>query len=129
MKNLYQELESVLTNNSKTFDDILWVGTKDFYVPTESFLTKIKDIYYDNDAGVIEISPDLIIMGDNWYLKRKFSLSGAEGWEFVDFITKPKVERTDISNYCIRDYVDENGFRILNSATSLSDLNPEPLQS
>jgi len=126
MINMYQELTQALAANGKTMDDIQWVGTKEFYVPTAEFLTRIQELYYDQERGCAEVATDLIIIGVDWGLRRKYDYKGNEDWEYIELPVKPDAVRSDINNFTIRELLDPMGFRVYNDACVLTDLNPEP---
>lgn len=125
MINLYQEINTALASNGKTFEDILWVGTKEFYIPTEAFLAKAQEVYYDQERGCPEVGIDLLIIGADWGLRRKYDAKGAEEWEFIIMPEKPAAVRADALNLTIRDVLDPMGFRVHNDACTMLELNPE----
>lgn len=88
MVNFLKETTEVLSENGKTFDDVLWVGSSDGYIEKDLFL-KLANINYDNGYGGQEIAQDLLIVGQGWWLERG-GYDGSEWWEFKVIPTKPK---------------------------------------
>jgi len=98
--NLLEETLTKLEMNGKSEKDVKWVGDiKSGYinshirsfsgVKTWSEFKKIaKNIDYDNGYGGVEISENLVVVGDNWWLERH-EYDGSEWWEFK---TLPKKE-------------------------------------
>ena len=124
MINLYQELQAALAANGKTEADIHWVGNHDFTIPTQAFLDAIKEVYYDQETGVGEVAMDLLIIGENWGLRRRILVDGQEGFEFIVMPDKPTLERTDVTKYSIRECLDAEGFRIFAETHTLEEMNP-----
>lgn len=87
MANLLKETLEVLSDNGKSFDDVLWVGSGDGYITKELFL-KLADVNYDSGYGGQEIAQDLLIVGEDWWLERG-EYDGSEWWEFKTVPTKP----------------------------------------
>lgn len=85
--NLLNELKERLEEVNKTIDDIKWVGTTDFKVDIETFL-KLADTEYDDGYGQQEVAPDLLIVGDDWYIDRR-EYDGSEWFEFHKKIEEP----------------------------------------
>lgn len=80
MINLLQETLSVLEENGKTIEDVLWVGNK-YNKTSWSNFESVANITYDNGYGGNEIASDLLIVGDGWWLERG-EYDGSEWWEF-----------------------------------------------
>ena len=78
--NLLYETERILGLYGHSFDDVKWIGTKDFKIPREDW-THLLDVQYDNGFGAQEVACDLLIVGDNWWLERH-EYDGAEDWEY-----------------------------------------------
>jgi hypothetical protein len=69
--NFLTETLEVLKENSKTPEDVRWVGTQNGdYALTWDEFKPLADFEYDNEHGAIEIASDLIIVGDDWWLNR-----------------------------------------------------------
>jgi hypothetical protein len=104
MKNLYEELISILTEYNKTLDDIEFISmdTSSVYSKTNmveidknNFITVAKKTNYDDDYGGIEIPSSLMIVGKDWWLERH-EYDGSEWFEFKTIPTKPdKIETID----------------------------------
>lgn len=91
MMNLLKETEEVLSKHGKTFDNVLWIGGRDFTISIEDF-KKLADREYDNGYGAPEVAIDLKVVGDNWWLER-YEYDGAESWRFKTLPKKPDAER------------------------------------
>lgn len=61
--NLLEETKEALERNGRTFDDVLWIGCRDFRIPVERFMELADDIY-DSSYGGVEVASDLIVVGD-----------------------------------------------------------------
>lgn len=88
MINLFAETTAVLKQHGKTWDDVVWVGTSDFFIPTAEFIKMIADIEYDNSYGNAEVNERLLIVGDTWWLERA-EYDGSEWWEFKQQPVRP----------------------------------------
>ena len=88
--NLLKETEKILKENGKSFDDIKWIGNKDYYIDIDKFI-EVADTEYDDGYGRTEVALDLIIVGSNWWLERA-EYDGMEWWEFKQMPKKPKKE-------------------------------------
>lgn len=96
MKTLYYEIEDELAKHGKTFDDVLWIGTKD----TEIQITNPKkqlDITYCPGYGAPEINPWLLVVGKDWWMERH-EYDGSEWFEFKTYPNRPpkKTEDTEL---------------------------------
>ena len=78
--NLLDETIGALEENGRTFDEVLWIGCRDFRIPIGRFLELADDIY-DSSYGLIEVAGDLMVVGDGWWLSR-WEYDGSEGWEY-----------------------------------------------
>lgn len=90
-ENLLQETIDVLREHDKTIYDIKWFGCYDFTIP-ESQFQELFDVEYDAGFGSQEITTDLIVCGDDWWLERE-EYDGCESWAFKTMPTRPKEER------------------------------------
>lgn len=106
--NLFKETLEILKDNSKNFEDILWIGTINYYVDKEKF-KEIANIEYDDSYGAQEVAKNLIIVGNDWYLERH-EYDGSEWWEFKTIPIKPDKE-LDLKALTV-DQAYENGIDI-----------------
>jgi hypothetical protein len=90
-KNLYLETLEKLLDYNKTFEDIRWIGTYDYFTTWENFVV-ISDVLYDASYGVQEVMEDLLIVGDDWWLERS-EYDGSEWWSFKEIPTKPEKQK------------------------------------
>lgn len=81
-----RETERTLLGNKKKPSDIRWIGTMGVRFETTDLKT-IFDIEYYDGFGAQEINPDLLVVGDDWWLERH-EYDGSEWWEFK---TMPKM--------------------------------------
>ena len=89
--NLLQETIEELEGLGKSPKDVLWVGCikdkwSDYEVQFNGVISweefvKIADIEYNEDFGMVEISLDLVIVGNDWWLERN-EYDGSECWAF-----------------------------------------------
>lgn len=96
IENLLQETKCVLTQNNKTLDDVLWVGSNHLtynenhdYTPVftrtsvEEFIARA-DRNYDDGFGGAEVNESLILVGKDFWLERG-EYDGSEWWEYKQF--------------------------------------------
>lgn len=98
MVNLYEELIENLKYNNKTLDDIEYIITNEWDIPTnkfklieipkEHFLKLAKETNYDNGFGLPEIDTNLKVVGKDWWLER-VDYDGEEWFEFKKLPDKP----------------------------------------
>lgn len=89
MRNLKEETLSELESHGKTKEDIRWIGCNKFKIPINLFW-KLADKEYDSGYGGVEVAPDLLIVGDNWWLERH-EYDGSEWWEYKEKPKEPKL--------------------------------------
>lgn len=94
MINLLEETKKVLKEHEKTFDDVLWVGTGDYYIDVQRFI-ELADKKYNNSYGTEYVNTDLHVVGTDWWLERH-EYDGSEWWEYKTIPIKPN-EKTDFS--------------------------------
>lgn len=80
--NLLREAIGVLQANDKTPADVRWVGASSgaLAISWDEFAL-LADRAYDSGFGHCEVAPDLVIVGDDWWIERK-EYAGREWWEF-----------------------------------------------
>lgn len=88
MRNLKEETLSELEFHGKTKEDIRWIGCNKFKIPINLFW-KLADREYDSGYGGVEVAPDLLIVGDNWWLERH-EYDGSEWWEYKELPKEPE---------------------------------------
>lgn len=96
--NLKEETLEALRLNGKSLEEILWIGSKDYFIEFDETLS-VLDVEYDNGFGAAEIAVDLVVVGKDFWLER-FEYHGAEGWNFKEkpknpdeILKKPKVSK------------------------------------
>jgi hypothetical protein len=82
VSNLKAETLEELSEHNKTVDDIVWVGSRDGFIPVDEFI-QAADFDYDEDFGLAVVARDLVVAGTDWCLYRH-EYDGAEWWEFLD---------------------------------------------
>lgn len=92
--NLKKETLEAMQGYGKTIDDIDWIGSKDFSIPTDLFF-KLADVEYDNGYGSPEVAQDLMIVFKDNSAMYRWEYDGSEWWNYISF-KKPEVERNDI---------------------------------
>jgi len=90
--NLLQETINDLSNNGKTPDDVVWVGSREIKTDWENF-RQVADVEYDDGFGATEVATDLLIVGEDWWMERH-EYDGAEWWEFKRMPNEPSEKVT-----------------------------------
>ena len=103
--NLLEETEHALSCYNKTWDDVSWIGGRDFYISIEQFKEAAKDTNYYCGNGREEVAVDLVIcFNDGSWLSRA-EYDGSEWWRYNSYPQKPqtfykgKVKLADPSGY------------------------------
>lgn len=83
MENIVKETLEDIGDLGYTEEDIKWVGSYDgkYAMSWGEFKEKFKRLVYDCGYGGQEISKDLVVVGDDWWLERE-EYDGAERWEY-----------------------------------------------
>lgn len=97
MVNLLTETLNALKFNDKSEKDVIWVGCRNFKFSWEHYKT-IANFEYDNGFGGNEISSDLVVVGDKWWLSR----GEYDGSEWFDYNEKPKEPIAEINIKSLR---------------------------
>ncbi len=101
MINLREETLKALSENGKTWEDVVGICCDDFQITKEQFW-QLSNKRYDNGYGGAEVAQDLQIVGADFWLERH-EYDGSEWWEYKkmpDLATKP-IKTVD---RLIRDY-------------------------
>lgn len=80
MNNLLEETLQVLRENGKSEEDVLFVKSFPLTTSWEAF-KRNANFEYDDGYGCNQISLNLKIVGDSWWLERN-EYDGSEWWEF-----------------------------------------------
>lgn len=86
-RNLLLETISVLTENGKTWDSIVWIGSEDGFIELEE-AKKLFDAEYDSWYWSAKVPTDLMIVGDNRWMTR-WEYDGSECRDFHTYPQKP----------------------------------------
>ena len=87
--NLLEETISILKENNKTLNDILWAGEVEYgYINTDEFVKIAREIEYDSGYGSSEVATDLLVVGKDFWLERH-EYDGSEWWEYKQMPIKP----------------------------------------
>ena len=80
--NLKDETLEILNKYGKTWDDVEWVGSVNWNLTVDKnqFLI-LADREYNNGYGGNEVSPDLVVVGKDFWLERH-EYDGSEWWEY-----------------------------------------------
>ena len=88
LTNLLTETLEVLTRNGKTPADVLWCGSTDLHFSWDDFSAVANTTNYNDGYGAVEIAPDLVVVGVDWWLERH-EYYGSESWDFKTLPVKP----------------------------------------
>ena len=78
--NLLEETIEWLKQYSKIpSQDILWIGSSDFWFTWQDFEEIARYADYDSGFGAQEVAQDLVIVGDDWFTDRD-EYDGSECW-------------------------------------------------
>jgi hypothetical protein len=81
-RNLLVETLECMAEKSKRPADVRWVGTMNgWYAISWQEFAPLADRFYDASYGGTEVSEDLVIVGDDWWMERH-EYDGSEWWEF-----------------------------------------------
>lgn len=64
--NLYKDTLDILKENGKTFDDVRWCGSADYYITPERFKELALNTQYDAGYGSQEVARDLLVVGEGF---------------------------------------------------------------
>ena len=88
--NLLKETTYAITKYDKTWEDVSWIGSYDFYVSITDFIESAENTNYDNGYGSQEVARDLIIyFKDGSWLSRA-EYDGSEWWKYNTCPQKPR---------------------------------------
>jgi hypothetical protein len=104
--NLLKETEEILAEHNKTWEDVKWVGCREFKIPIELF-KKLADKEYNEDFGGTEVVKDLLVVGNDWWLER-YEYDGSEWWVYKTVLKEPKITRDDIRKVIDNDSMCDN---------------------
>jgi len=97
MRNLLQETIEILKSHGKTPDDVLWCGSDSFgWFTWKDFEEIASDAYYDEGFGAQEVAYDLLVVGKDFWLKRR-EYDGAEDWEFLTLPERPTTYKKPVA--------------------------------
>lgn len=82
MTNLLKETKKVLKEHNKTLKDIVAIQGNDFGITVDKFIA-LADTEYDAGYGSPKVAEDLVVIGKDWWLKRR-EHHGSEWWEYIE---------------------------------------------
>lgn len=88
LTNLLAETEERLVGSGKTPRDVIWVGVRDRSCSWDEFATLASTFSYNRAWGDQEVNPELVIVGNGWWLARS-EYDGSEWWSYFEPPTKP----------------------------------------
>jgi hypothetical protein len=94
--NFLEETLGELIINGKTPEDVIWVGDNKICFSWEEF-AKVADFDYERvygNYGSETINPFLVIVGQDWWLKRNCDYDDYEEWIFI---TKPDFHKRNLN--------------------------------
>lgn len=91
--NFGSETINALDQHGYTINDIAWIGTREFTIPTFDFFKAARRTNYNCGYGSAEMPCDLIIMMKDgaWYSRGEYD--GSEWWELNVVPQKPILHR------------------------------------
>lgn len=94
-QNLLEETVQYLKEFDKTPSDVLYVTDFKSYCTWEDFARQAAAVNYNSSFGLQEISPNLTIVGDDWFIERQ-EYDGSEWWQFYGPLQKPDIYNPSI---------------------------------
>lgn len=101
MTNLLKETLEILEAHNKKPSDVRWVGCPEAAylhgigkpkspIPLGSWddFASFADFNYDSGYGGNEVTSEIVIVGDNWWLERG-EYDGSEWWEYKTLPSRP----------------------------------------
>lgn len=85
-QNLLKETCRVMESNGHSPRDVVFCKTDDAVFDWRTFKEAARDFEYDSGFGLVQVRQDLVIVGEDWWMKRR-EYDGCEWWEFL---TKPE---------------------------------------
>lgn len=103
--NLLWETRKILQENGKASSDVKWVGCRSNNAVCSwgEFEKQSRYIEYDNGYGSPEVSEDLVVVGDDWWLERS-EYDGSEWWEYKTLPKKWVGNTTDLRLKFVRSW-------------------------
>lgn len=97
---LYDVTLDCLKENGKSFNDVRWIGCKDFSIDINDFIKYSKNINSRTKDVLSVIPRDLVIVGDDFWLERIEFFEDLlmdtiyDCWKYKEKPKKPKENRT-----------------------------------
>ena len=89
---LLEETLEQLKAAGKSTDDVKWVGSRDGkFVAPWKVAEPMFNVDYDSGFGAQEVAPDLVVVGQDWWLERH-EYDGSEWWEYK---TMPRMREAE----------------------------------
>lgn len=123
MRNLWQETNEKLAENSKSFNDVVAICGNDFQITKKEF-EKYSNTEYDSGFGSPKIAEDLLIIGADFWLERH-EYDGSEWWEFKQMPQYKELPFKPITALTV-EQAHENGVNCSCGWENLADLQCTP---
>ena len=92
-KNLLNEIISMLGENNKSLDSILYVIIEDTYMEKDTFIS-LENIKYYPNYGDRSLTEKFNIIGDNWLIC-KYDYDGLDKLSFINLEKPNKLSKID----------------------------------
>lgn len=97
--NLLKETEDFLDEHGLRWNDVEFIMVRRGYLSIEDF-KRLADREYDPGYGSIEVRPDLVIVGSDWWMTRG-EYDGSEWWNFHRKPKKPEKEVSEADKWVL----------------------------
>lgn len=100
MRSLYEETIRSLSMDGYSWEDVDWVGSREFEIPKEDFINLAKKTFYDSGFGWQQVAKDLVIVmkDSSWY--SRYEYDGSERWTHNKVISKPDKTIDNLYRLC-----------------------------
>ena len=119
--NLYKETIGILTQNDRTFDDVVAICGNEFQITKDDFV-KYSNTEYDSGYGAPEVAEDLLVVGNDFWLERH-EYVGSECWEFKAMPKYKELPFKEVTAFTVIQ-ARRNGVDCLCGWETLTRLNP-----
>lgn len=85
MQNFLRETDEMITSVDKTWSDVVYIGSEDYYISVATFV-EIADVEYYSGYGSNEMPRDIIVVFSDGSWLERWEYDGAEGWVYKSVI-------------------------------------------